>query len=96
MSERAQADVRAEVLFGGQVQGVGFRYRTLLAAEPHRVSGYVRNLRNGKVELVAEGARSEVEALLAGVRERLHGYIVDELVHWASATGEFKGFAVRY
>ena len=85
---------RASVLYSGTVQGVGFRWRAVEASRGLAVTGFVRNLRDGRVELVAEGGRSEVERLLAAVRARLRDLISREDVSWQAASGEFRGFSV--
>lgn len=95
MSETASIPVRAQVLYSGHVQGVGFRWRAAMSAEGLLVWGFVRNLEDGRVEIVAEGARRDVEDYLAAVRRRLREYIEDESVEWSDATGEFDGFGVR-
>ena len=53
--------VRAEVRYTGRVQGVGFRWRAAMTAGSHGVTGHVRNVHDGSVELVAEGTRPAVE-----------------------------------
>jgi acylphosphatase len=63
------------VRYSGQVQGVGFRYTAERLAEGYPVSGYVRNLPGGDVELVAEGPAADVEAFLAALAQRMAGYI---------------------
>lgn len=67
--------IRAEVHFSGHVQGVGFRYSVMQVARGYEVSGLVENLADGRVHLVAEGTRAEVDAFLEAVGERMHGYI---------------------
>jgi acylphosphatase len=69
--------VRRRVYYSGRVQGVGFRYTGQRLADEHAVAGYVRNLPDGRVELVAEGDADAVEELLAAVRRQMHGYIRD-------------------
>jgi len=69
------AIARAEVHFSGHVQGVGFRYTVLQVAKGYEVSGLVENLVDGRVRLVAEGERSEVDAFVDAVAERMHGHI---------------------
>lgn len=59
------------VLYTGQVQGVGFRYTARGLARGYPVTGYVRNLPDGSVELVAEGEGVAVEEFLAAVAERM-------------------------
>lgn len=63
------------VYFTGHVQGVGFRYTTLQVAKEFEVTGRVCNLADGRVQLVAEGNTREVNAFIAAVEERMHGYI---------------------
>jgi acylphosphatase len=58
------------------------------------VTGFVRNLPDGRVELVAEGDRAEVERLLAAVRERLGDLIARADASWSAASGEFRAFGV--
>jgi len=87
--------IRKTIHFFGNVQGVGFRYTTCSAARGFEVSGYVRNLRNGSVELVAEGNVEEIERFLETLRDRMSGHIDQEKITEASATGEFTGFGIR-
>jgi len=59
----------------GRVQGVGFRYTTLQVAKGFEVTGYVKNLPDGRVELVAEGREEECREFLAAVQEEQSAYI---------------------
>ncbi|WPJ95314.1 acylphosphatase [Coraliomargarita algicola] len=61
--------------FEGHVQGVGFRYQTVNVAKGFEVTGYVRNLVDGRVHLYAEGAESEVRAFQTEVESELQDYI---------------------
>ena len=86
---------RMTVLYSGHVQGVGFRYTAKTVATGFEVTGTVRNLSDGRVELIAEGSREELEAFRAEVREAgLAGFIRDEKVDWADAKNEFRGFEI--
>jgi acylphosphatase len=87
---------RRQVHFDGHVQGVGFRYTTTAIARSFAVAGFVRNLADGRVEVVAEGERQELDAFLAEIRRRLGEYIRGTQTALASATGEFDGFGVRF
>ena len=69
------AFLRTEVTYEGSVQGVGFRYTTQRTAGDYDVSGYVRNQRDGTVEVLAEGPSTEVEAFLSAVAQRMRGHI---------------------
>jgi acylphosphatase len=86
---------RVTVLFSGHVQGVGFRYTTHSIARHYRVTGYVRNLPDRRVELVAEGESREIEAFLSEVRERFFNHIREERLDQSPANGEFAGFEIR-
>lgn len=61
--------------YSGRVQGVGFRARTLRIAEGFPVSGYVRNLKDGRVEVLVQGNLPAVEGFLNSVQEFLQAYI---------------------
>jgi len=87
---------RMTAYFFGRVQGVGFRYRTCEVADGLPVSGFVRNLADGRVELVAEGAPSDLDTLLAQVKQTMSRYIQNVQIQTAPATGEFSGFSVAY
>jgi acylphosphatase len=90
------AAIRRTTHFSGNVQGVGFRWNTRNAAGGHDVAGYVRNLPDGRVEVVAEGETREVEAFLAEVRSRMGGHIRDETHQDAPADGRYSGFAIKH
>jgi acylphosphatase len=71
------AIVCKRVFYAGRVQGVGFRYRTERLARGFLVAGYVRNLPDGRVEVVAEGEEAEVRRFLSAVAERWSDSITD-------------------
>lgn len=86
---------RMTVLYSGTVQGVGFRYTVRTVATGFEVSGTVRNLPDGRVELIAEGERAELNAFREAVRnEGLGGLIRQETQTWSQATGGFRGFEI--
>ena len=87
---------RVHVLYSGTVQAVGFRYRASGLSDGRSVSGYVRNLSDGRVELVAEGERAEVDGFLAALRAEMAGLIRHEDVSWHPASDEFARFDVRF
>ncbi len=87
---------RKTIHFFGAVQGVGFRYTTCGVARGFGVTGYVRNLRDGSVELVVEGDGREVERFLEALRDRMGGHIAREEMLEGPPTGEFAGFSIRY
>ena len=91
------ADRRLHAFFAGRVQGVGFRYSVCRIAENYSVTGFVRNLSNGDVEIVAEGPEVKLNGFLFDIRNsRLKEFIFQEKTEWMPVTGEFEGFKVRY
>jgi acylphosphatase len=82
------------VYYSGHVQGVGFRYSAVEIAKRYAVVGWVRNLADGRVELLAEGADGEVAAFLDAVRERFRGHIADEDRLPGTPAGNHTGFRV--
>ena len=90
-----EGTVRRRYSIEGQVQGVGFRYTVMRLAANREVTGFVRNLPDGRVQMIAEGASGEIDRLLDGIRDAMGGYVQDEETTEASATGEFLTFGVR-
>ena len=87
---------RRLVHYSGHVQGVGFRYTTCEIASRFAVTGYVRNLPDGRVELVAEGTCPELQALLQVIRTQMGHNIQDESCHSLEASQEYNQFNIRY
>ena len=90
------AKARLIAYFSGAVQGVGFRYTTVWEAKGFVVCGYVKNLPDGRVEVVAEGARQELARFLARIKEVFGRHIRNAQASYEVATGEFDGFDIRY
>ena len=89
--------IRAHVFVSGRVQGIFFRTETRHEAKKHGVNGWVRNLRDGKVETVFEGEEEAVKELIEFCRGGPSGARVTHVdVKWESYTGEFKDFQIRY
>ena len=83
------------ILYSGSVQGVGFRYTARTVAAGFEVTGTVRNLPDGRVELIAEGPRDELEAFRTALRDSgLNHFIRDEQVTWGSTQNETHGFEI--
>ncbi|HVV73526.1 MAG TPA: acylphosphatase, partial [Verrucomicrobiae bacterium] len=86
---------RMQVLYSGNVQGVGFRYTVKTVATGFEVTGTVRNLADGRVELVAEGAKDELKGFQQAIRESgLEHFIRDEQVLWVEPQNQFRGFEI--
>ncbi len=89
------ASKRMTVLYTGRVQGVGFRYTCKQVAMGFDLTGTVRNLSDGRVELIVEGDESELGEYRQAIREAgLEGFIRQEVDDWSAADGTFKGFQI--
>jgi acylphosphatase len=93
---KSQPHHRRHLYYSGRVQGVGFRYTVKNIAMRHNISGYVRNLPDGRVELIVEGPEEEMDQLLTAVKDRMTGYIRNIDVATLPATGEFSHFHIRH
>jgi len=82
------------VLYSGRVQGVGFRYAALRIAQGYAVTGFVRNLSDGRVELVAEGNSADLDQLLAAIAETMADNIRQTDVQKGPTTGRFRSFEI--
>lgn len=89
--------VGIHALVRGIVQGVGFRYFVLNAARTAELTGFVKNLRDGSVEIVAEGPREELERFARDVSEGPgRGLVRHVQLRWTESTGEFESFEVSF
>ena len=84
------------VYYSGRVQGVGFRFTTQRIAAGHPVTGYVKNLPDGRVELVVEAEPQQVDRFLDEVAEKMSGCIESVESDTGAATGSYSGFEIRY
>jgi acylphosphatase len=86
---------RLHILYTGRVQGVGFRYTVKNVATGFELSGTVRNLPDGRVELLAEGEAAELEAFRRAIQDsEVGGLIRHEDLGWSEAAGAFRGFEI--
>jgi len=86
---------RVTVFYSGRVHGVGFRMTVRQLACGYDVTGTVRNLADGRVELVAEGARPELKEFLQGIAESdLSGFIAKQHETWSTAQVNLRGFSI--
>ena len=87
--------VRVRLRIEGRVQGVFFRASTQDCAKRLGVNGWVRNCPDGSVEIAAEGARSQIDELIAWCRQGPRGAQVQNMgIQWEEFTGEFSGFRI--
>ncbi len=80
----------------GNVQGVGFRYFTYKRAKSYNLTGYVKNLANGNVEVFAEGERGDLEKLLLDLQNGPNfAYVQDVKVDWKEYQNQYSDFTIK-
>lgn len=87
-------NVRRHIFFYGRVQGVGFRYTCKEASAKYSVTGWVKNLHDGSVEMVVEGTTAEIRNYLADLCSATHGRVDDRQITKSDATGEFEAMRI--
>lgn len=88
---------RAHVFVSGRVQGVFFRDHTRRWASSLGLSGWVRNLADGRVEALAEGEKEKIESLIGKLREGPPlSWVENVATEWEEYTGEFSGFRITW
>jgi len=89
--------VRAHLSISGIVQGVCFRAYTQETAQGLGLTGWVRNLHDGRVEVIADGPKDKIQELIEWCHKGPPGAAVDNVeIEWMNATNEFKDFEIRY
>lgn len=96
MTTQKENKKRVQVIYSGMVQGVGFRFSAEAIAQELGVEGYVKNLRDGRVELVAEADEKSINEFLKKIDEKMKYYISNREIEYSKATGEFKNFEIRF
>ena len=85
-----------QVYYSGSVQGVGFRWAAHSIANRLMLSGWVKNLSDGRVEVMAEGEESSLKDLLNEIREKMNYTHFHESISWSEASHEFHGFDIKF
>lgn len=95
MNDNTPEPIRRRVLYQGRVQGVGFRYTTASIARRYPVVGFVRNLPDGSVEMVAEAESSVLELFLADIASEFAGNIRQQDMRDADRAEVMHRFEIR-
>lgn len=82
------------IIFRGQVQGVGFRYTTYRVATRHDITGFVRNLPDGTVEMLAQGPIEEVDRCIQEVQDSFSGYIREAHIEQIPTNPRYTDFGI--
>jgi acylphosphatase len=92
-----QNKAKAHVLISGQVQGVFFRDATRKKAEDLRITGWVRNLPDGRVEVLFEGEKEAIDKIIEWTKKGPDSARVEDIkVKWEEYKDEFSSFAIKY
>ena len=87
---------QAHIFYSGMVQGVGFRYMTVRFASDFPLTGRVKNLDDGRVEVLVEGYLEDIEKLCQRLNDHFKGYIRDQKIDWREPQSQFNDFKITY
>ncbi len=87
---------QAHIFYSGVVQGVGFRYTVQRFALDIGLCGWVRNLRDGRVEALVEGKREDIEQLMQGIEKQFGAYIKGKETKYGQAQGRSRDFRIVF
>lgn len=96
MRDPATERTARRVFFSGHVQGVGFRYTSCQVARRFEVTGYVKNLPDGRVELLCEGLPEETVRFVDAVYQALNDFIGEMHTTQEPPTGRYREFGTRF
>ena len=89
-------ETRIRVVYSGRVQGVGFRWQVSQVAKDFAVTGFVRNLEDGTVELLVEGNLGEVRGMIEAVDQKLKDFWVSKVEDERKGDPHHAGFSIDY
>ncbi len=84
------------VFYSGHVQGIGFRYTVTEIARKMKICGWVKNLDDRRVEIVAQAQEELLEGFLEQIQQSFSRHIRNVDTEWLPAAGEFRDFSVRF
>ena len=93
---KKRQETRIRVVYSGRVQGVGFRWQVSQVAENFAVTGFVRNLEDGTVELLVEGNLGEVHGMIEAVDQKLKDFWVSKVEDERKGDSHHAGFSIDY
>ena len=88
--------IAKHIIFTGRVQGVGFRFTAHRIAMGNLLKGYVRNLPNGSVEMLAQGYTEDVDDCINNIKESFAGYITDTQIDELPLDPRYKDFKITF
>ncbi|HUV63004.1 MAG TPA: acylphosphatase [Sedimentisphaerales bacterium] len=88
--------VAKQIIFVGHVQGVGFRFTAHRMAGRHQLTGFVRNLRDGSVEMVAQGSAGDIEDCIRDIKESFPGYVREVIINDIPPDAKHTDFKITF
>jgi len=90
------SQIAKHVIFTGHVQGVGFRFTVHHIASGYRLTGFVRNLSDGTVEMLAQGTPDDVDTCIRQIQDSFAGYIGDSIIEEVSVNARHTEFRITF
>ena len=87
---------RIHIIYTGTVQGIGFRFAAERLAASLNLTGWVKNLSDGNVEVVAEGEEADLGSFIDKMKKTMEHYIRGTKIVWQEYSGEFNSFGIRF
>lgn len=88
--------IARHIIFVGRVQGVGFRFTALRIADRHKLTGWVRNLRDGTVEMLAQGPADDIDNCIKDIEESFGGYVRETRIEGIPLDPEYQDFKITF
>ncbi len=84
------------IIFSGNVQGIGFRFTAFSAANRYKLTGTVRNLRDGTVEMVVQGATDDIDNCIRDIQREIGNYIRETKIEEIPLDPQYKTFKITF
>ncbi len=88
--------IAKSIIFTGRVQGVGFRFTARRAANRRQLTGYVRNVPNGSVEMLAQGRPEDVDDCIQDIKEYFSGYLKETRIEEITPDPRYEEFRITF
>ena len=88
--------VARHIIFIGHVQGVGFRFTAHRIASRYQLAGFVRNLSDGTVEMLAQGPAEDIEECIRDIKEALAGYVRQTVIDEVPPNPKYTDFRITF
>lgn len=88
--------IAKHLIFVGRVQGVGFRFTAYHIANRHKLTGFVRNLPDGTVEMLAQGKSEQVDDCIREIQDSFTGYVRDTRIEDVAPDPQYGRFNITF